>query len=85
MLKEEITVKMIEDMKHCIGFKENKVKNIEFKTQLKALVDFGILELLEILKANVDEKNYQKELQKVKLLIQPTQLAERFKCLSVRK
>ena len=66
-------------------FKENKVKNIEFKTQLKALVDFGILELLEILKANVDEKNYQKELQKVKLLIQPTQLAERFKCLSVRK
>ena len=25
MLKEEITVEMIEDMKHCIGFKENKV------------------------------------------------------------
>ena len=66
-------------------FKENKVKNIEFKTQLKALVDFGILELLEILKANVDEKTYQKELQKVKILIQPNQLAERFKCLSVRK
>lgn len=66
-------------------FKENKVENIELKTELKALVEFGILELLEILKANVDEKNYQKELQKVKILLEPTQLAERFKCLSVRK
>lgn len=66
-------------------FKENKVENIELKTELKALIEFGILELLEILKANVDEKNYQKELQKVKILLEPTQLAERFKCLSVRK
>jgi SAM-dependent MidA family methyltransferase len=43
------------------------------------------LDLLEILKANVDEKSYQKELQKVKILLQPNQLAERFKCLSIRK
>ena len=25
MVKEEITVKMIDNMKHCIGFKENRV------------------------------------------------------------
>lgn len=66
-------------------FKQNNIHNIELKTQLKTLIDFGILDLLEILKANVDEKSYQKELQKVKILLQPNQLAERFKCLSIRK
>lgn len=66
-------------------FKENKIEDIELKTQLKVLIDFGILDLLEILKSKVDEKTYQKELQKVKILLQPSQLAERFKCLSIRK
>lgn len=66
-------------------FKENKIEDIELKTQLKALIDFGILDLLEILKLKVDERIYQKELQKVKILLQPSQLAERFKCLSIRK
>lgn len=66
-------------------FKENKIENFELKTQLKALIEFGILDLLELLKSKVDEKTYQKELQKVKILLEPSQLAERFKCLSVRK
>ena len=36
-------------------FKENNIKEIKFNTQLKSLVEFGILDLLEILKANVSE------------------------------
>lgn len=66
-------------------FKENNIKDIRFDTQLKALVDFGILELLEILKANVDENTYLRETQKVKLLLEPTGMGDRFKILNVRK
>ncbi len=65
-------------------FKEFKIEGIKFQTQAKALVKFGILELLEILKSNVDEKTYQIELQKAKILLNPTQLGERFKCLHIK-
>lgn len=66
-------------------FKQNNISDIKYQTQLKTLVDFGILELLEILKANVDENAYLKELQKVKILLQATGIGDRFKSLSVRK
>lgn len=66
-------------------FKDNNIFNIKYQTQLKTLVDFGILELLEILKANVDENSYLKELQKVKILLQATGIGDRFKSLSIRK
>lgn len=66
-------------------FKENGVENIKFNTQLKSLVEFGILELLEILKANVDESLYLKQTQKVKVLLEPTGMGDRFKTLNIRK
>jgi len=66
-------------------FEENNVKNIRFDTQLKALVDFGILDLLEILRANVDEETYLNETQKVKMLLEPMGMGERFKILNVQK
>ncbi len=58
---------------------------VEYKTQLKALVEFGILELLEILQKNVSEENYLKEVQKVKTLIDPTGMGDRFKMLLIKK
>jgi SAM-dependent MidA family methyltransferase len=48
-------------------------------------VEFGILDLLEILKANVDESTYLKQTQKVKILLEPTGMGDRFKTLNVRK
>lgn len=66
-------------------FKDNHIEDIRFDTQLKALIDFGILELLEILKANVDENTYLRETQKVKMLLEPTGMGDRFKILNVRK
>ena len=66
-------------------FKECEITNIKFSTQLKTLVEFGILDLLEILKANVDEKYYLKETQKVKVLLEPTGMGDRFKTLNIRK
>ena len=53
--------------------------------EIDILVEFGILELLEILKANVDEKTYLRETQKVKILLEPTGMGDRFKILNVRK
>jgi len=66
-------------------FNEHNVISVKFNTQLKALVEFGIIELLEILKANVDESVYLKETQKVKMLLEPTGMGDRFKILNVRK
>ena len=66
-------------------FKKFDILDIKFNTQLKSLVEFGILDLLEILKANVDESTYLKETQKVKVLLEPTGMGDRFKTLNVRK
>ena len=66
-------------------FKSNEIKEIKFNTQLKSLVEFGILELLEILKANVSEDEYLRQTQKVKVLLEPTGMGDRFKTLNIRK
>lgn len=71
---------------HLIDCFENiGIKNITYTTQLKALVDFGIIELLEILHQNVDEKTYLSESNKVKTLLNPTGMGDRFKMASFRK
>jgi SAM-dependent MidA family methyltransferase len=67
------------------AFEEAGIKTVEFKAQMVALVDMGILELLEILQKNVDEKLYKQELEKVKILILPDFLGERFKMMRFRK
>ncbi|MFT7005250.1 MAG: SAM-dependent MidA family methyltransferase [Sulfurimonas sp.] len=61
------------------------VEFLELKAQMVALVDMGILNLLEILKEKVEEKIYEQELQKVKMLIMPDFLGERFKMIRFRK
>jgi len=67
------------------AFSEVGVEFVEFKAQMSALVEMGILELLEILQANADEKIYKQELEKVKILIMPDFLGERFKMIKFRK
>ena len=66
-------------------FENNNLENVIFNTQLKALVEFGIIELLELLKANVDEATYLRQTQKVKTLLEPTGMGDRFKIINVRK
>lgn len=67
------------------AYTEAGVEFIEFKAQMVALVDMGILELLEMLKENADEKIYKQELEKAKMLIMPNFLGERFKMIKFRK
>ena len=67
------------------AYEEAGVEFVELKAQMTALVEMGILELLEMLKENVDEKIYRQELEKVKMLILPDFLGERFKMMRLRK
>jgi SAM-dependent MidA family methyltransferase len=67
------------------AFMESGVQFVEFKAQMVALVDMGLLDLLEILQKNVDEKIYKQELEKAKMLILPNFLGERFKMMRFRK
>ena len=67
------------------SFKNVEVENVSYDTQLKALVDFGIIELLEILHKNVNEDVYLKEANKVKTLLEPTGMGDRFKVAIFRK
>lgn len=67
------------------AFIEAGAEFTELKTQMAALINMGILELLEILKENADEKIYKQELEKVKILIMPNFLGERFKMIRFRK
>ncbi len=74
------------DFIHLIdAFKEAGIQNIAYMTQMKALIEFGLIELLELLKEKSSEKAYLDELNKVKLLIDPAFLGERFKCVIFRK
>lgn len=67
------------------SFEEAGAGNILYETQLKALVNFGIIELLDILQKNVDEKTYLGEANKVKTLLNPTGMGDRFKIAGFRK
>ena len=67
------------------SFSVNAYCEFEYTTQLKALIDFGIIELLEMLKSNASEAVYLKETQKVKTLLEPTGMGDRFKMLHVKK
>ena len=67
------------------AYEDAGVEFIELKAQMVALVDMGILDLLEILKEKVDEKIYKQELEKVKMLIMPNFMGERFKMIRFRK
>jgi SAM-dependent MidA family methyltransferase len=67
------------------AYEEAGVKFIEFKAQMVALVDMGLLDLLEMLQKNAEEKIYKQELEKAKMLIMPNFLGERFKMIRFQK
>ncbi|MEA3497541.1 MAG: SAM-dependent methyltransferase [Campylobacterota bacterium] len=74
------------NFRHVIdSFRKAGANNLTYETQLKALVSFGIIDLLEILHKNVDEDTYLGESNKVKTLLNPTGMGDRFKMASFRK
>ncbi len=67
------------------AYEEAGVSFVELKAQMTALIEMGLLELLEMLRQNVDEKLYKQEVEKAKMLIMPNFLGERFKMIRFRK
>lgn len=76
----DVTFEHVKDAFEAAGFTMKS-----FDSQLKALINMGILELLEILKTNAGEAIYNQELQKVKVLINPEFMGERFKMIRFTK
>lgn len=82
--KSDITYDVCFD--HLIGaFEDAGVMLYSYAPQMRALVDFGLIELLEIMRANAKEEHYNEELRRVKTLIDPAFLGERFKMAHFRK
>ncbi len=82
--KSDITYDV--NFSHVIdSFEKAGTKLLTYETQLKALVSFGIIDLLEMLHKNVDENIYLSESNKVKTLLNPTGMGDRFKMVSFRK
>ncbi|OQX74127.1 MAG: hypothetical protein B6D59_03490 [Campylobacteraceae bacterium 4484_4] len=67
------------------AFLEAGIETVMYKTQLAMLVDFGIIDLLEILRKNASDEAYQSEMNRAKLLIDPAFMGERFKGVVFRK
>ncbi|MDD5716762.1 MAG: SAM-dependent methyltransferase [Sulfuricurvum sp.] len=63
------------------AFEEEGAVCVQYATQLVALVEMGILDLLAILKEHAGDAIYTQELEKVKILITPTLMGERFKMI----
>ena len=67
------------------AYKESGARLEAFRTQLAMLVNFGIIQLLDMLRENVDQVTYQAELNRAKMLIDPAFMGERFKGVIFRK
>jgi SAM-dependent MidA family methyltransferase len=79
-LTYDVNFSHLKDAFESAGFEERA-----FCTQSHALVDFGLIDLLEILKNSVDEKSYRMELSKAVQLIDPSFLGERFNMIRFQK
>lgn len=67
------------------AFEANGIKCAQYSTQLVAMIEMGILDLLAILKENASEEIYKQELEKAKVLITPSMMGERFKMIRFTK
>ncbi len=66
------------------AFSQSGAEIMGYTTQMKALVEFGLIELLEILQKNVSKEAYYAQMNHIKTLIDPSFMGERFKMLCVR-
>ena len=58
---------------------------VTYETQARALVRFGIIDILEKYAKSTTEVNYLREADKIKTLLSPTIMGDRFKMLHLRK
>ncbi|MDD3591716.1 MAG: SAM-dependent methyltransferase [Sulfurovum sp.] len=56
-----------------------------YETQARALVRFGLIDILEMFSKQADKAAYAREADKIKTLIAPTMMGDRFKMVHFRK
>jgi SAM-dependent MidA family methyltransferase len=62
------------------GFEE-----VLYETQARALVRFGIIDILERFAKQAKQSHYVREADKIKTLLSPTMMGDRFKMIHFRK
>ena len=63
-----------------VGFEE-----VVYETQARALIRFGIIDILEAFSKQTSQAGYAREADKIKTLISPTMMGDRFKMVHFRK
>ena len=82
--KSDITYDV--NFNHLIGaFKQSGATLYTYSSQMKALIDFGLIDLLDLMQKNTEKEDYNKELNRAKTLIDPAFMGERFKMACFRK
>ena len=56
-----------------------------YETQARALIRFGLIDILEMFSKQADKATYAREADKIKTLIAPTMMGDRFKMVHFRK
>ena len=65
---------------NAVGFEEEA-----YETQARALVRFGLIDILEQFSKQTTQANYVREADKIKTLIAPTMMGDRFKMIHLKK
>ena len=67
------------------AFKDAGFEELFYETQARALIRFGIIDILEQFSKQTNQRRYASEADKIKTLISPTMMGDRFKLIHFRK
>jgi len=67
------------------AFKGAGFSEVDYETQARALIRFGIIDILEQFSKQTSQARYASEADKIKTLIAPTMMGDRFKMIHFRK
>lgn len=67
------------------AFKEAGFEELFYETQARALIRFGLIDILEQFAKQTTQVRYMSEADKIKTLIAPTMMGDRFKMIHFRK
>jgi len=67
------------------AFREAGFEELDYETQARALIRFGLIDILEQFARQTTQEKYVREADKIKTLISPTIMGDRFKMVHFRK
>lgn len=76
----DVNFSHLKDVFEATGF-----TTVNFSTQLRAMMDFGMFDLIEILLEKGGMEVYTREVNRIKAVIDPSMMGERFKMIHFRK